>query len=71
MKITITTTYTNVSKAWVDAYVERLRTAEVLPGSKRIAADLKKKGFAVFTSEDPTSDSVGVTTYEIDREDAV
>lgn len=68
MRITIKTTYENCDEKWVNAYLRRLREAEVLPGSMKIANELEWYKVARFTSKDPDSDVVGTTVYHIEED---
>lgn len=67
MKIIITTVMNGLNQKDVDAYIQRLEQAPVLPGSKQIAKTLRETGKAEFNTpgygED--RDSRSITTYEV------
>lgn len=67
MKFIIETVYHNVDQQWLDWYLKRLGDEEVLSGSTSIVEAVRKYGSASFTSKDPSSDVVGVTTYKMIR----
>jgi len=65
MRLKITTEYTNCNQEFIDWYMKRLSTQEVLPGCKSIIETLKETGHASFSSADPDSPTIATTTYEL------
>jgi hypothetical protein len=65
MKLIIETTYDNISEDWLKWYIKRMKNAEVLPGSTKIADDLNVFGSAEFSSKDPSSGTIALTKYKI------
>lgn len=63
MTFTITTGYENINQEWLDWYLERLASQDVMPGSTGVVDSIKKLGRASFTSKDPISEVVGTTQY--------
>lgn len=65
MKITVTSTYENVDGEWLHWWLNRLMS---LPENEAVAHEIMNKGFASYTSKDPSSEVVATTTYKLDTQ---
>lgn len=68
MYVKVVSIYNNVDDEWLEWWLKRMENEQVMPGCKKIIKELRGKGYARFSSKDPTSKVEAVTTYIINKD---